>query len=72
NSVISKTKENLLNPASKKYLFASNMVINGQRLEIKEVATFPKNPEPGVIYLRLTTIQTLSNELGEGRENSLT
>lgn len=32
NSVISKTKENLLNPASKKYLFASNMVINGQCL----------------------------------------
>lgn len=36
------------------------------------MATFPKNPEPGAIYLRLTTIQTLSNELGEGRENSLT
>ena len=35
NSVISKTKENLLNPASKKYLFASNMVIMVQRLEIK-------------------------------------
>ncbi|WP_282579122.1 DEAD/DEAH box helicase family protein [Leuconostoc citreum] len=33
---------------------------------------FQKNSEPGVIYLRLTTIQTLANELQTPRENGLT
>ncbi|MCL2680913.1 MAG: DEAD/DEAH box helicase family protein [Streptococcaceae bacterium] len=72
NSVIAKTKENLLNSSSNKYLFTPNMMVNNERLDIREVTTFPNNPESGVMYLRLATIQTLSNELGSYRENGLT
>lgn len=72
NAVVAKTKENLLNEASAKYLFNAPIAINGERIEIKAVTRFPNNPETGVIYLRLTTVQTLTNELSSPRENGLT
>ena len=72
NAVISKTKENFLNDNSPKYLFNTPISIDGQRIEIKSVNRFPVIQEPGVIYLKLTTIQSLANELGSARENGLT
>lgn len=72
NAVIAKTQENLFNPQSPKYLFAQPLSIDGVNIELQEVRQFPSNSEPGVIYLRLTTIQTLANELTAPRENSLT
>jgi len=72
NAVVAKTIDNLLNTASPKYLFSQPMTIHGQRVEVKSVTRFPNNPEAGVIYLRLTTIQTLTNELSYPKENGLT
>lgn len=72
NAVISKTRENLVNEYSAKYLFNSPISIDGERVEIQEVSSFPINKEPGVIYLKLTTIQTLTNELNNPIENGLT
>lgn len=72
NAVISKTRENLVNEHSSKYLFNSPISINGERIEIRAVSSFPINKEPGVIYLKLTTIQTLTNELNNPIENGLT
>lgn len=72
NAVIAKTRENMLNVQSPKYLFSQPLSIDGETIELREVTRFPKNSEPGVIYLRLTTIQTLANELNTPRENGLT
>lgn len=72
NAVIAKTRENMLNQQSPKYLFSQPLNIDGIRIEIREVTRFPINSEPGVIYLRLITIQTLANELSTPKENGLT
>lgn len=72
NAVIAKTRENMLNIQSPKYLFSQPLNIDGVPIELREVTRFPTNSEPGVIYLRLTTIQTLANELNTPRENGLT
>lgn len=72
NAVIAKTRENMLNVRSPKYLFSQPLSIDGETIELREVTRFPTNSEPGVIYLRLTTIQTLANELNTPRENGLT
>lgn len=72
NAVIAKTRENMLNVQSPKYLFSQPLNIDGAPIELREVTRFPTNSEPGVIYLRLTTIQTLANELNTPRENGLT
>lgn len=72
NAVVSKTKENFLNTNSAKYLFNDPIMIDGQRIEVKSVNRFPNSQEPGTIYLRLTTIQTLANELNSFKENGLT
>lgn len=72
NAVITKTRENMVNTQSPKYLFSQPLSVDGLNVQVKEVHQFPKNPEPGVIYLRMTTIQTLANELNTPRENGLT
>ncbi|MBA5933543.1 DEAD/DEAH box helicase family protein [Weissella confusa] len=72
NAVIAKTRENMLNVQSPKYLFSQPLNIDGTPIELREVNRFPTNSEPGVIYLRLTTIQALANELNTPRENGLT
>lgn len=72
NSVLAKTRDNLIHSNSIKYLFNSYLTINGQKIEIKEVTSFPSFPELGVIYLKLSTIQNLSNELSVPKENGLT
>lgn len=72
NAVIAKTRENLLNVKSPKYLFSQPLSIDGMPIELREVTRFPTNSEPGVIYLRLVSIQTLVNELEKPRENGLT
>lgn len=72
NAVVAKTQDNLLNSAAEKYLYQMPITIKGEHLEIKAVTRYPEFPEVGVIYLRLTTIQTLTNELSSPRENGLT
>lgn len=72
NAVIAKTRENMLNVQSPKYLFSQPLNIDGTPIELREVTRFPTNSEPGVIYLRLVNIQTLVNELEKPRENGLT
>ncbi|MEG1487594.1 DEAD/DEAH box helicase family protein [Lactococcus sp.] len=72
NAVVAKTRENLINSSSPKYLFSSNLMLEGEKLEIREVDRFPSRSEKGVIYLRLSTVQTLANELSSYRENGLT
>ena len=45
NSVLMKTKDNLINRYSKKYLFQENIEIDGQRIYIRLVERFPRLPQ---------------------------
>lgn len=73
DAIIRKTKDNLLNPYSPKYLFDKKGIeINGRSINIQIVDIFPSIPDENTIYLKLTTIQKLHRELEEPRENGLT
>lgn len=73
NAIIKKTKDNLTNTSSPKYLFKKEgIVIDGNRISIQIVETFPVLPDPNTIYLKLTTIHQLHGDLTEPKENALT
>lgn len=71
NSVLNKTIDNLTNKASNKYLFQQTMEINGERINIIPVTRFPVEQSKNVIYLKLSTVQSLSNDLFIPAENSM-
>lgn len=70
-NIIDKTKDNFLNPASNKYLFDSEIVIDGKRVNIKSVDNFAGVNEDD-INIKFTTIQGLHLHLNQPRENSIT
>lgn len=72
SAVVEKTKDNFVKHNSPKYLFNDPVTIDGRRITIQAVNRFPTMPEKDSIYLKLTTIQALANELGSLRENGLT
>lgn len=73
DAIIKKTKDNLTNTNSLKYLFRKEgIVIDGNQIDIQIVDVFPSLPDPHTIYLKLTTIQKLHLDLTEPGENSLT
>ena len=71
NNIVEKTKDNFLNRASSKYLFAPQIVINGKNVEIRQVENFQSSSSDG-INLCLTTIQGLHAALNSNKENALT
>ncbi|MFI3296956.1 MAG: DEAD/DEAH box helicase family protein [bacterium] len=70
-NIIEKTKENFLNQASHKYLFAPMIEIGGKRVEIKLVDNF-QGVSDDCLNLCLTSIQGLHTSLNTPRENSIT
>jgi len=70
-NIVEKTKDNFLNASSCKYLFAPQIVVNGNRVEIKKVDNF-QGANSDCINLCLTTIQGLHTDLNSERENALT
>ncbi|HCU0194031.1 TPA: DEAD/DEAH box helicase family protein [Proteus mirabilis] len=72
DAIIQKTRENLLNPQSPKYLFRQEFEIDGEKIIINPVETFPSVPEHNTIYLKLSTIHKIHDELNSYRENSIT
>lgn len=72
DAIIQKTRENLLNSQSPKYLFSQNLEIDGKKITIVPVETFPSVPERDTIYLKLSTIHKIHDELNSYRENSIT
>lgn len=70
-NIVEKTKDNFLNAASSKYLFAPQIVVNGSRVEIRKVDNF-QGANNDYINLCLTTIQGLHTDLNSERENALT
>lgn len=73
DAIIKKTFDNLTNTASPKYLFNEESIeIEGNRINIQVVDSFPVFPAKHTIYLKLTTIQKLHMDLTSPRENGLT
>ncbi|WP_159321630.1 DEAD/DEAH box helicase family protein, partial [Klebsiella pneumoniae] len=72
DDIIQKTRENLLNPQSSKYLFCQELEIDGEKVTIAPVETFQSVPERDTIYRKLSTIHKMHDELNSYRDNSIT
>lgn len=72
DAIIQKTKENLLNPLSAKYLFNQPIEIEKETIFIEAVEQFPIIPQKNTIYLKLSTIHKIHDELKAYKENCVT
>ena len=70
-NIIEKTRDNFLNPASSKYLFADKIMFDGVNVRIKEVSNFSV-VDPDSINIVFSTIQRLHSRLTTPREESIT
>ncbi len=70
SNIVRKTKENFLAQTSSKYLFAENLIIDGERIKVKEVSNF-QNTDENAINICFTTIQGLHSAMWAVKENSL-
>jgi len=77
-NIIEKTRDNFLNPASIKYLFNQELVINSplkgtfsRRVRVSPVENF-EGVNPSDINICFTTIQKLHSDLTTEKENALT
>ena len=70
SNIVNKTKENFLNSLSTKYLFAKEIRLNGERIQIKEVSNFQYADE-NAINICFTTTQGLHTDMWFAKENAL-
>lgn len=70
SNIVNKTKENFLNGLSTKYLFAEEVRLNGERIQIKEVSNFQYADE-NAINICFTTTQGLHTDMWFAKENAL-
>lgn len=70
SNIVRKTKENFLTQTSSKYLFAENLILDGDRIKVKEVSNF-QNADENAINICFTTIQGLHSDMWAVKENSL-
>lgn len=68
-SVLNKTFDNLIDDLSEKYLFSPRIIIDGFTVKIVHVGENEDFPEiePNTIYIKIASIQTLSNQLDESK-----
>ena len=70
SNIVNKTRENFLNALSSKYLFADEIRLNGERVQIKEVSNF-QNSDEDAINICFTTTQGLHSDMWTAKENSI-
>lgn len=70
SNIVNKTKENFLNSASSKYLFADEIRIDGESVRIKEVSNFQYS-DPDAINICFNTTQGLHTDMWFTKENSV-
>lgn len=70
SNIIEKTKENFNNQTSSKYLFADEIVIDGERIGIQEVDNFQYS-DPERINICFSTTQGLHADMWEAREGAM-
>jgi len=71
NGVLSKTIDNLTNKGSDKYLYIPQIEIDGERVEIRQVSTFPKTQSKNTIYLKLASVQRVAADIYTQKENAM-
>lgn len=69
DNIVQKTKDNFLNPASDKHLFAENIIIDGERVKIENVQNFQK-VSPDSINICFTSTQGLHSDMWSVKENA--
>lgn len=69
DNIVQKTKDNFLNPASAKYLFAEKITIDGECVRIHEVSNF-QGASPDAINICFTTTQGLHLDMWYPKENA--
>ncbi len=69
DNIVKKTKDNFLNAASAKYLFAEQIVIDGETVRVNEVSNF-QGASPDAINICFTTTQGLHSDMWFPKENS--
>lgn len=70
SNIVQKTKENFLNTLSNKYLFADEIIIDGEKVKIKEVSNFQYSDDTA-INICFTTTQGLHSDMWGVKENSI-
>ncbi|MBU5465013.1 DEAD/DEAH box helicase family protein [Anaerotignum sp. MSJ-24] len=70
SNIVNKTRENFLNALSSKYLFADEIRLNGERIQIKEVSNFQYSDDDA-INICFTTTQGLHSDMWTAKENAL-
>ena len=70
STIVKKTKDNFLNSVSSKYLFADEIVIDGERIHINEVSNFQAT-DPDAINICFTTTQGLHSDMWLIKENGI-
>ncbi|EGP4936008.1 TPA: DEAD/DEAH box helicase family protein [Enterococcus faecium] len=71
NSVLNKTIDNLTNPQSPKYLYQPTIEIDGERIKIERVKTFPRVQSENTIYIKLSSVQMVATDIFTQSENSM-
>ncbi len=70
SNIVKKTKVNFLTAASSKYLFADEIIINGEKVQIKEVTNFQYSDE-NAINICFSTTQGLHSDMWTTKENAM-
>ena len=52
-------------------MYTPNIEIDGERVEIRQVATFPKTQSKNTIYLKLVTVQRVAADIYTQKENTM-
>lgn len=69
-NILEKTKDNFLNPVSSKYLFADEIIIDGDKVRINPVDNFQYSDE-GAINICFATTQKLHTDMFFAKENGM-
>ncbi len=70
STIVKKTEDNFLNVASSKYLFADEIVLDGERVPIKKVDNF-QSTDPDAINICFSTTQGLHTDMWITKENGI-
>lgn len=70
STIIEKTKDNFCNPSSSKYLFAEDIVLNGERIRINLVNNF-QYADQDAINICFSTTQGLHMDMWMTKENGM-
>lgn len=70
STIVKKTEDNFLNAASSKYLFADEIVLDGERILVKKVNNF-QTADPDAINICFSTTQGLHTDMWMTKENGI-